>query len=239
MNRLVLFDVDGTLVHTHGAGSRSVREALRQVYGRTGPMDRYDFHGRTDPQIVRELMRMAGLDDEAIDRGMDELWALYLDRLAQELERPGTTTEVLPGVVDLLDALHETQNDLVALLTGNIKAGARLKLKAADLWHRFDFGAYGSDHERRDRLPAIAVERARQATGLEFAGRNVVIIGDTPFDVRCGRELGVWAVAVATGKHTPVELEAAGADVVLNDLADTRRALEAIAAGSPAERADE
>lgn len=239
MNRLVLFDIDGTLVHTHGAGSRSVREALRRVYGRTGPMDSYDFHGRTDPQIVRELMGMAGLDDDEIDRSMDQLWAIYLGRLEEELERPGTTTEVLPGVIDLLDALHETQNDLVALLTGNIEPGARLKLRAANLWHRFDFGAYGSDHERRDRLPDIAVERARQATGLEFTGRNVVIIGDTPFDVRCGRELGVWAIAVATGKHTAAELEAAGADVVLQDLADTRRALEAIAAGSIAERAGE
>ena len=235
MNRLVLFDIDGTLVNTHGAGSRSVREALLQVYGRTGPIDEYDFHGRTDPQIVRELMRMAGLDDEEIDAGMDRLWALYLDRLARELEKPGTPdTEVLPGVTELLDALHETRDDLVALLTGNIEPGAELKLESADLWHRFDFGAYGSDHERRDRLPAIAVARAREATGLEFSGRNVVIIGDTPFDVRCGRELGVWAVAVATGKHSVPELEAAGADVVLESLADTRLALEAIAAGTAA-----
>ena len=235
MNRLVLFDIDGTLVNTHGAGSRSVRQALLEVYGETGPIDSYDFHGRTDPQIVRELMRMAGLEDDEIDAGMDRLWRLYLERLEHELDRPGVPgTEVLPGVTELLDALHETQDDLVALLTGNIEPGARLKLDAADLWHRFDFGAYGSDHERRDRLPAIAVRRARAATGLEFTGRDIVIIGDTPFDVECGRELGVWAVAVATGKHSVPELEAAGADVVLDDLADTRRALEAIAAGSVA-----
>ncbi len=232
MTRLVLFDVDGTLVNAHGAGSRSVREALRQVYGRTGPIDSYDFHGRTDPQIVRELMRMAGLEDPEIDDGMDRLWSIYLERLERELAEPDVATEVLPGVVELLDALHEARDDLVALLTGNIEQGAALKLGAADLWHRFDFGAYGSDHERRDQLPAIAVARAREATGLEFTGRNVVIIGDTPFDVHCGRALGVWAVAVATGKHSAAELEAAGADVVLEDLADTRRALEAIAAGS-------
>jgi phosphoglycolate phosphatase-like HAD superfamily hydrolase len=234
MTRLVLFDVDGTLVSAHGAGSRSVREALIEVYGRTGPIDSYDFHGRTDPQIVRELMRMAGLDDEEIDAGMDRLWSLYLARLERELEQPTTDVEVLPGVVELLDALHETQDDLVALLTGNIEPGAELKLSAADLWHRFDFGAYGSDHERRDQLPAIAVERAHRATGLEFSGRNVVIIGDTPFDVHCGRALGVWAVAVATGKHSVTELEDAGADVVLETLADTQRALEAIAAGTTA-----
>lgn len=232
MTRLVLFDIDGTLINTGGAGSRSVREALLQVYGRTGPIDSYDFHGRTDPQIVRELMRRAGLDDNRIDRRIDELWAVYLARLEAELERAERAPEVLPGVTEILDALHEQQDDLVALLTGNIEEGAALKLGAANLWHRFDFGAYGSDHERRDRLPAIAVERARQATGLEFSGRNVVIIGDTPFDVHCGREMGVWAVAVATGKHSPAELEAAGADVVLESLVDTRRVLEAIAAGS-------
>lgn len=233
MKRLVLFDVDGTLVSAHGAGSRSVRQALVQVYGRTGPIDSYDFHGRTDPQIVRELMRMAGLADPEIDAGMDRLWDLYLGRLEEELQAPDST-EVLPGVVELLDALHETRHDLVALLTGNIEPGARLKLGAAGLWDRFDFGAYGSDHERRDRLPAVAVERARQATGLEFTGRNVVIVGDTPFDVHCGRELGVWAVAVATGKHSVTELEEAGADVVLETLADTERAAAAIAAGSEA-----
>lgn len=232
MTRLVLFDVDGTLVDTRGAGSRSVREALLTVYGRTGPIDSYDFHGRTDPQIVRDLMRLAGLADAEIDRGMDRLWSIYLQRLEEELKQPGNAPEVLPGVTELLDALHHNQDDLVALLTGNIEPGARLKLGAADLWHRFDFGAYGSDHERRDRLPAVAVARAHDATGIEFSGRNVVIIGDTPFDVECGRAMGVWAVAVATGKHSPAELEAAGADVVLDDLADTGRVVDAIVAGS-------
>ena len=233
MRRLVLFDIDGTLVDTRGAGSRSVREALLEVYGHTGPIDSYDFHGRTDPQIVRELMRMAGLPDAEIDAGLDRLWSLYLDQLEIELEQPGSDVEVLPGVPELLDALHETRDDLVGLLTGNIEPGAELKLRAADLWHRFDFGAYGSDHERRDQLPAVAVARAHEATGIEFTGRNVVIIGDTPFDVRCGRKLGVWAVAVATGKHSVSELEQAGADVVLRSLADTAGALEAITAGTP------
>ncbi len=232
MTRLVLFDVDGTLVNTQGAGSRAVRRALLEVYGETGPIASYDFHGRTDPEIVRALLRMAGLEDRAIEERMDALWAVYLRELERELTGPDARAETLPGVPELLDALHETEDDLVALLTGNIEPGARLKLSAVDLWHRFDFGAYGSDHERRDRLPAVAIRRARQASGLEFAGRNVVIIGDTPFDVSCGRALGVWAVAVATGKHSVAELEEAGADVVLETLADTPRALQAIAAGS-------
>jgi phosphoglycolate phosphatase len=231
MRKLVLFDIDGTLVNTQGAGSRAFRRALVQVYGRTGPIDEYEFHGRTDPQIARELLRLAGLDDDAIDRRLPDLWVAYLAELHVELRRAVGQDMVLDGVRALLDALHDQGQHLVALLTGNIEPGARLKLGAAGLWDRFDLGAYGSDHERRDRLPAVAVRRARDRTGIHFRGRDVVIIGDTPFDVSCGRSLGVWAVAVATGKHSPRELAAVGADVVLPDLSDTGAALAAIEAG--------
>lgn len=229
MRRLVLFDVDGTLVSTQGAGSRAVRRALLHVYGDTGPIDSYDFHGRTDPQIVRELMRQAGLEDAAIDAGIDDVWEIYLAGLARELDSPEADARTLPGVIPLLDALHETGDDLVALLTGNIEPGARLKLSAVDLWDRFDFGAYGSDHERRDRLPAVAVRRALERTGIEFRGRDIVIIGDTPFDVTCGQALGVWTVAVATGKHSTRELREAGANVVVEDFSDTAAVRAAIA----------
>lgn len=228
MRKLVLFDIDGTLVNTQGAGARAFRRAMIEVYGETGPIDAYDFHGRTDPQIARALLRLAGLQDEAIDRGLSDLWTAYLRELTVELDRPDSEVRVLDGVAALLDALHATGEHLVALLTGNIEPGARLKLRAAGLWHRFDFGAYGSDHERRDRLPAVAVRRARERAGIDFRGRDIVIVGDTPFDVSCGRSLGVWAVAVATGKHSTRELEAVGADVVLQDLSDTERAVLAI-----------
>lgn len=234
MKRLLLFDIDGTLVSTHGAGSRAVRRALLEVYGETGPIDSYDFHGRTDPQIVRELLRLGGLEDEAIDARLDGLWDIYLDGLEHELDKPDANTHPLPGVIPLLDALHETGDDLVALLTGNIEPGARLKLSAVGLWDRFDFGAYGSDHERRDRLPEVARRRALERTGLEFNGRDIVIIGDTPFDVTCGRSLGVWTVAVATGRHTTAELLDAGADAVFEDLSDTAAVVDAIVRGGTA-----
>lgn len=234
MKRLILFDIDGTLVSTHGAGSRAVRRALLEVYGETGPIDSYDFHGRTDPQIVRELLRMAGLSDEAINDRIDGLWEIYLEGLEHELSGPQANAHPLPGVVPLLDALHATRDDLVALLTGNIEPGARLKLSAVGLWDRFDFGAYGSDHERRDRLPEVARRRARERTGLAFNGRDIVVIGDTPFDVTCGQSLGVWTVAVATGKHTPSELREAGADAVFEDLSDTGAVLDAIVRGGTA-----
>lgn len=233
MRKLVLFDIDGTLVNTQGAGSRAFRRAMLNVYGETGPIDTYDFHGRTDPQIARELLRAVDFTDDAIDRGLTSLWDAYLGELEVELGRPDTEALVLDGVAPLIDALHETGDHLVALLTGNIEGGARIKLGAVDLWDRFDFGAYGSDHERRDQLPAVAVRRARERSGIHFRGRDVVIVGDTPFDVSCGRSLGVWALAVATGKHTVDELAEAGADVVLEDLADTGRALAAIEASGP------
>jgi phosphoglycolate phosphatase len=228
VRKLVLFDVDGTLLSTQGAGARALRRAMLDVYGETGPIDTYEFHGRTDPQIARELLGLVGFDDAAIDAGLPSLWDAYVRELELELRRPENGTRVLAGVPPLLDALHDTGDHVVALLTGNIERGARLKLGSAGLWERFDFGAYGSDDERRDRLPAVAVDRARERTGLDFSGRDIVIIGDTPFDVSCGRSLGVWAVAVATGKHTVRELADVGADVVLTDLVDTGRVLAAI-----------
>jgi phosphoglycolate phosphatase len=234
VRKLVLFDIDGTLLNTQGAGSRAFRRAMLEVYQETGPIDAYDFHGRTDPQIARELLRLAGFDDGAIDGGLNDLWRAYLRELEVELGQPGNGTYVLAGVRPLLDTLHATGQHLVALLTGNIEPGARLKLGSAGLWDRFDFGAYGSDHESRDQLPAVAVQRARERSGIDFTGRDIVIIGDTPFDVSCGRALGVWAVAVATGRHTPRELEDVGADVVLTDLADTRRVMAAIDAADAA-----
>lgn len=230
MRKLVLFDIDGTLLSTRGAAWRAFRTALSEVYGETGPIESYDFHGRTDPQIARDLLRLAGLEDRFIEGGLDDLWRAYLRELRRELDQPDVQVDVLPGVPALLDSLHTTGEHLVGLLTGNIQEGARLKLSAAGLWERFDFGAYGSDHERRDRLPAVAVRRARERSGIHFRGRDVVIIGDTPFDVACGRSLGVWAVAVATGKHSPEELWEAGADDVLTDLSDTTRAVRAIEA---------
>ena len=231
VRKLVLFDIDGTLISTRGAAWDAFRKGMMAVYGRTGPIDSYSFHGRTDPQIAKELLRLDGMADPDIEAGLEELFGHYLQGLEQRLAAPDYQVEVLPGVRDLIDALHETGEHLVALLTGNIERGARLKLSAANLWERFDFGAYGSDHERRDRLPAVAVRRARDRTGIHFRARDVVIIGDTPFDVTCGRELGVWAVAVATGRHSRQELEEAGADVVLDDLRDTEAAVAAIEAG--------
>ena len=227
MKRLILFDIDGTLISTRGAAKRAFERAMLEVYGTTGPIATHDFSGKTDPQIARELLRATGMADADIDAGMTSLWGAYLRDLKVELAAPDHSTHVLPGVADVLAALAQRTDDvLVGLLTGNIEPGAALKLTSARL-AGFRLGAYGSDHEHRHELPAIAVRRAHDLSGVNFRGRDVVVIGDTPNDVHCGRSIGVHAVAVATGRYDIDALRAVGADAVLPDMSDTAAALEA------------
>ncbi len=230
MKKLILFDIDGTLLSTRGAAKRAFHRAMLEVYGTAGPIATHSFDGKTDPQIVRELLSLEGRSDAETNAGLLPLWTAYLRELTVELRHPDHETEVLPGVRALIDALLSLNGDAtVGLLTGNIEAGASLKLASARL-PSFAFGAYGSDCERRDGLPPIAVERARAHTGRVFAGREIVIIGDTPADVHCGRALDVHAVAVATGRHSMDELEAAGAHTVLPDLSETDEVLSVLIA---------
>lgn len=230
MKRLILFDIDGTILGTRGGAKRAFHHALLEVYGTAGPIATHPFDGKTDPQIVRELLRMDGLEDATIDERMSALWQVYLQGLEQELQ--STTPHVYPGVVDLLNALAERREQaFTTLLTGNIVGGAQIKLRSAALDHHFDFdtGAFGSDCERRDGLPEIAVRRAFDRTGTRFQRREVVVIGDTPNDVTCGRALDVFTIAVATGRYSAEQLAAAGAHIVLDDLSDTGRVLELLA----------
>lgn len=224
---LILFDIDGTLLTTNGAAKRAFHRALLEVYGTAGPINTHEFDGKTDPQIARELLRAGGLSDAVIDRGFSALWPTYLRGLASELAQPGHSTTVYPGVFRLLDALDACgDRAVVGLLTGNIEGGASLKLGSVGLDGRFRFGAYGSDSEHRTDLPGFAVERARVLTGREYTGEEIVIIGDTPSDVRCGQALGVRALAVTTGRHDADTLAAAGAHAVMSDLSDTDRVLD-------------
>lgn len=231
MRKLILFDIDGTLLSTQGAAKRAFHRALMEVYGEAGPIATHDFSGKTDPQIARELLSAAGLGAESIDEQLPELWDIYLRELAIEFEAPAHETRVLPGVPALLDALTAQSAVVLALLTGNIAHGAALKLASAGIDpDTFRCGAYGSDCERRDGLPTVAVQRAHERTGRAFRGKDVIVIGDTPHDVTCGRSLGVTAVAVATGGHDGEALRAAGADVVFSDLADTAAVLDVLLA---------
>lgn len=221
MKRLILFDIDGTLLWTRGAARRAFLTAMLEVYGTAGPIATHSFGGKTDPQIARELLRLEGFTDADIDAGLAALWACYTRELRAELESPEHQTIVLPGVRAIVAALMERTDVLVGLLTGNIRDGADLKLASAALDGAFRLGAYGSDNERRDALPSIAVERARVLSGRGFAGRDIVVIGDTPADMTCGQSLDVHAVGVATGSFDADTLTGAGAHTVFPDLSDT------------------
>jgi phosphoglycolate phosphatase-like HAD superfamily hydrolase len=224
--RLVLFDIDGTLLSASGVSSRALADALRVTFGTAGSVDDYDYSGKTDPQIVRELMRAAGFDDPAIDARMGETLGVYRERLLAAI-RP-EHVRAKPGIAPLLLRLRAEAPATLALLTGNLEPCARAKLEPLGFNPHFPFGAYGSDHEERRHLPAIAVARARASTGIRFEGKAVVIVGDSIHDVRCGRGLGVRAVAVATGR-TPVEVLAAESpDALLEDCSDLEAALAAV-----------
>jgi phosphoglycolate phosphatase-like HAD superfamily hydrolase len=226
VRRLVLFDIDGTLVSAGGISSRALADSLRLAFGTTGDADRYDYSGKTDPQIVRDLMRGAGFSDAVIDERMAKVLLDYRDRLAASLRPEHVTAK--PGVQAVVEALARTPGVTLALLTGNLEPCARVKLHPVRLNGHFPFGAFGSDHEDRYVLPARAVERAHGHTGWSFRGKDVVIVGDSIHDVLCGRSLGVRAVAVATGKTPPAVLAAEGPDALLDDMAETSRAVREI-----------
>lgn len=228
MHRLVLFDIDGTLLHSHGAGRRAMEAALLDAFGTKGsPAYRYD--GKTDRQIVRDLMRAEGFEDALIDARMPDVMTAYVTGLQREIASPHTKVEAITGVMPLLDALVDRAHCIVGLLTGNLEPGAQHKLTAAGIgFSRFAVGAFGSDHEVRAELPAIAQQRARERLGLDVEGSAMVIIGDTPSDIQCGRPIGARAIAVATGHYTVDALTEHEPDAVFSDLRDTDAVLAAI-----------
>lgn len=229
VHRLVLFDIDGTLLSAGGAGGRAFLEAIREVFGADDVGEGVSFAGKTDPQIAHEVLGNEGVPREAVDGRLPEFWPVYLRNLHREIAG-GTEVRVLPGVPALLDALGAAETGAVlGLLTGNVREGARAKLHAAGLaWERFPVGAFGSDHADRGELPTVAVRRAESAFGRRFRGKEVVVIGDTPLDIACGERLGVRTVAVATGSYTRAELAECAPDHLFPTLEDTDAVLRSI-----------
>ncbi len=199
--RLVLFDIDGTLISDGGASREAFSTALLEVFDYRGQVRRYDFSGRTDPQIAHMVLRDAGWSEDEIETRMPRLWEKYLAALEGH-ER--SRVRELPGIRALLDALLGEARVILGLLTGNIEGGARLKLSGPALNEYFPFGAFGSDSPHREELPPIAIERAEAFSGHRFRGRDVVIIGDSIYDIRCGAPHSATTIAIASGK-TPAE----------------------------------
>ena len=226
--RVVLFDIDGTILRSGGVGRIAMEAALTNVFGSPGSRE-YHYDGKTDKQIVRETMRLEGLTDEEIDARMPELLDRYLDGLHSELASGERQVHVFPGVREILDELEQQESVVLGLLTGNIEPGARAKLGAAGIdIKRFRVNAFGSDHEHRPELPGVAQRRANDLLGREIQGDRLIVIGDTPADIRCGESIGARAIGVATGRYTVDELASHGAYAVFETLADTPAVLDRI-----------
>jgi phosphoglycolate phosphatase-like HAD superfamily hydrolase len=224
--KCVLFDIDGTLLSAGKAARESVLAALAEVYGWSQANGHsHDFSGKTDPQIVRELV-----ESEVGKVRCEELLSQALDRYLEEFSRRLSPEAVVPkpGAVELVSRLSKLPGVTLGLLTGNLERGARMKLEPPGLNPHFPFGAFGSDSEDRYRLPTIALDRAHAHCGHRFRGKQVVIVGDSVHDVMCGRSLDVRSVAVATGPTPYDRLAERRPDALLESFADVEEAIRAI-----------
>jgi phosphoglycolate phosphatase len=226
--KLILFDIDGTLILTGGAGRRALDRAFEAVFRVPRAFSTVAMAGRTDPLIIEDAFTLHGVTDGASHR--TRLIELYLEYLAEELPKDTPGRQILPGVVPLLEALRADRQVILALLTGNLRTGAQLKLEAFGLWHYFVTGAFGDDAIDRNGLVPVAAARMAALGHPHIPAACIVVVGDTPHDVACARWAGARSVGVATGGSSIDELAAAGADAVLPDLEDTARALDLIRA---------
>jgi phosphoglycolate phosphatase len=216
---LLLWDIDGTLVYMDRAGERSLLIAIREMYGRDlGDHLPVDLRGRTDTSILRDLL--AFLDVPVTPEEETRFRAAYLALLPTTL--PIVRPHIKPGIPEALDAVHAHPEIHQALLTGNLKEGARLKLSHLGLWNYFEFGAFADDSSIRDELGPFALARAEEKLGIKFPPERVYIIGDTPHDIACGKAIGAKTIAVATGAFSVEELAALNPTHTFKDLSDTQ-----------------
>lgn len=234
MARLLLFDIDGTLVLTGGAGVRAMTRAFEDLFGVSDAFAGIPMPGRTDAWILADAAATHAVPPPALDRFVD----VYVDHLAREIEAPGPRKGVMPGVRALLDRLSARDDVYLALLTGNYERAARVKLEHFGLWRYFRCGAFGDAAPDRNGLLSKALERVRTCGGPAVGAADVVVIGDTPLDVACAAAGGARSVAVATGGYDIETLRRSGADVVLEDLSDTETALSALGVGRRQPRAE-
>ncbi|MBX3154044.1 HAD hydrolase-like protein [Candidatus Obscuribacterales bacterium] len=227
MNRLVLFDIDETMISSDGAGRRAIGRALCDIFGIDTSKMTLRMSGKTDPQILSEILKLADKMEDDFEHLKEEMFRVYLTLLQEEINNAGYYI-VHPGVYEILDALHAHETGYLGLLTGNIEDGARLKLNRFDLNKYFPLGAYGSDSANRNDLPHIATERARKHFNVEFKPEQVVIIGDSIYDVLCAKGYGARSIAVNTGATPKADLVEQNPDFLFDNLSDTKAVLDAI-----------
>ena len=218
---LVLFDIDGTLLLSGRAGLRAMTRAFQQAFGITDAFKGESFGGRTDSYLVSKALTQAGLPDS--DENHHRFRDTYLPLLAEEIQHPGQGHKgLMPGARELLEALAAYEHLHLALLTGNYREAAAIKLQHFEIWDFFEWGAFSDDHHDRNELVPIARSRAETYDIPPEAIERVIVIGDTPHDIECARVAGARSIAVATGGYTVEQLREAGADHVLQDLSDTQ-----------------
>lgn len=224
--KLLLFDIDGTLLRVSKTGRQLVQDVMADIIGRPVKTDGIRFSGRTDYPIIREVLITSGLDRGEADRILPGVVTAYEQEALQIIQ--AGRVQLLPGAAELLERLNSRSDVVLGLLTGNIESLAYAKLRACGVVDYFAFGAFGSDHEDRYELPSLAVERAFESTGHRFRGKDIVIIGDTEHDILCGRSLGVFSVAVATGRFDRDFLNNHNPDLLLDDLTEPERLIQAV-----------
>lgn len=222
--KLLLFDIDGTLLLTGRAGEHALRAAFRERFGVDDDLSSISFAGSTDGAIARQMFAPHGIPPTP--ENLADLFDGYLHHLALEL--PRREGSVLPGIVALLEALHRRDDCVLGLLTGNIAKGAELKLSHYGVWDFFEFGAFADDHVDRNKLGPVARVRAAEKHGVLFEAEDIFVLGDTPRDIDCARAAGFVAVAIATGSCDLDELAAHGPDFLFTDLSDTAAVLRAL-----------
>jgi phosphoglycolate phosphatase len=221
--RLLLFDIDGTLIRLAGEGRKALNLAFQKIYGIADGFTHVEMMGRTDPLILDEVLKTHNLPPDH-DRFLS-FQKLYFDYLEEELERPHEDKRLCSGIMPLLDALRDRSNFVLGLLTGNWRTGAYLKLRHFGIDNRFEFGAFADDSAIRTELVSIAIDRFYQRKGIHIPPQNVYVIGDTPYDVSCAKPHGAKTIAVATGVHPITDLVDAKPDHVFTDFTDTEAVL--------------
>ena len=219
--KLLLFDIDGTLLLTGRAGEHALRVAFKERFGVDDDLSSISFAGSTDGAIARQMFAPHDIPPTA--ENIADLFDGYVHHLAMEL--PRREGKVLPGIVELLEALHGREDCVLGLLTGNIEKGAELKLSHYGVWDYFEFGAFADDHIDRNRLGPVAHTRAVEKHGISFEPEDVFVLGDTPRDIDCARAAGFVAVAIATGGYTKEQLAEHKPDFLFEDLSDTTAVL--------------
>jgi len=222
--RLLLFDIDGTLIHSGGAGVQALKAAFKERFGINDDLQDIEIAGMTDSGIVLSILNKHRI--AATNENVSAFLDSYVHFLSQEL--PRRKGKLMPGVLELLERLKSRPHVVLALLTGNVSRGARLKLEHYGVWHFFEFGAFADDHRDRNELGQFARARAEEKHRREFAASEIDVIGDTPRDIACGKALGARTIAVATGRWSRDELAKHHPDFLIDDLSEVETIMDTL-----------